>query len=131
MENDLQIIEQDVTMSEAGEFFGTLQQSIIVIWRAHLATSSYAEHIALNEYYDGMLDKVDALIENYQGINGKIKRYKNIISEFEAPLSYLETIREVVRNGREQFCKESELQSLCDDILSLINSTIYKIRELK
>ncbi len=123
--------ESEAVFTQPGEFFGTLQQSVIVIWRAHLATSSYSEHMALNDFYEDMLDKVDAIIENYQGLHGKVNKYKNKITTFVDTLSYLETLRDYTRKGRELFCDADELESLCDDIMTLINSTIYKVRELK
>ena len=42
----------------------------------HLQTKSYAEHIALNEFYDGVLGLFDGLIESYQGKHGIISNYK-------------------------------------------------------
>ena len=39
---------------------------------AHWATRSYSEHVALGEFYDGLLDKVDTIVEAYQGCFGLI-----------------------------------------------------------
>ena len=36
---------------------------------AHWASQSYSEHKALGKFYDGVIDKVDAIIETYQGWN--------------------------------------------------------------
>ena len=55
------------------EFFGTLQQSVVEEWRKHLKTSKYSKHMALDEFYTEMPEKVDKLIEDYQGINGKVE----------------------------------------------------------
>ena len=55
------------------EFFGTLLQSVTEGHKAHLKTSKYSDHMALDEFYDEMTELVDALIEHYQGINGKIE----------------------------------------------------------
>lgn len=125
-------MEQNFSIGTVGEFFGTLQESVVIIWRAHLMTSSYAAHIALNEYYEGILDKADSIIECYQGLNGKVKEYKNTINDFLDPISYLETLRDFTRAGRAAYCEgNTELESCCDDILSLMDSTLYKLRELK
>ena len=53
------------------EYFGTLQQSFVEIWKNHLQTSKYRDHKALNDYYEDIVDCVDGLIEAWQGINGK------------------------------------------------------------
>ena len=114
------------------EFFGTLQQSVVESWRKHLKTDKYSEHIALNEFYEEMPDLVDALIEAWMGINGKVKSYKNLFTgEKMGTIEYLETLKEFVEEGKDEFLDEDELESLCDDILAQIDSTLYKIKELK
>jgi hypothetical protein len=35
----------------------------------HLKTTSFAQHKALNEYYDGIPDLTDSIIENYEYAN--------------------------------------------------------------
>lgn len=115
-----------------GELFGTLQQSIIAEWREHLKASKYSSHMALDEFYKEMPERVDSLIEAYQGINHtKIEDYECIIkAEDHDALSYLNALHDVVKNGRELMNGESELESLMDDCLSLIDSTIYKLEQL-
>ena len=41
----------------------------------HLQTGSYAEHKALQGYYEGIDDLVDSLVESYQGENENITNY--------------------------------------------------------
>lgn len=115
------------------EYFGTLLQSVTEMHEAHLKTSKYSSHIALNEFYDEMPKLVDDLVEHYQGINGKVNEYKNNFHEvdFTTPVEYLEALREFVNAGRDEFCKESELSSDVDAILAQIDSTLYKLNELK
>ena len=38
------------------EYFGTLQQSFVEIWKNHLQTSKYRDHKALNDYYEDIVD---------------------------------------------------------------------------
>ena len=111
------------------EFFGTLQQSMVETWRSHLMTNKYSEHIALDEFYSEIVDKVDALIENWIGTHEKVEEYLNLLEgDFEA-LEYMEELRKVVVEGRD-LMDSSELESCVDDILGLIDRTIYKLREL-
>ena len=122
----------DIKANNIEEFFGTLQQSVVESWRKHLKTDKYSEHIALNEFYEEMPDLVDDLIEAWMGINGKVKEYKNNFTEEKiGTIEYLETLKEFVEKGKDDFMEEDELESLCDDILSQIDSTLYKIKELK
>jgi len=114
-----------------GEFFGTLQESITTEWRKHLQTKKYSTHMALDEYYKEMPEKVDALIEAWQADNEVVQDYKNTLEPGDDALKYLESLKDFVQRGRTEFFKDkSELESLTDDILSLIDSTIYKLKHL-
>lgn len=114
------------------ELFGTLQQSVVATWRKHLRTAKYSKHTALNDFYEEMPEKVDALIEAWMGANGKkIKSYDNILkSKNMNTLSYLKELRKIVKQGYELMNGEKELEALLDDIVELIDSTLYKVKEL-
>lgn len=113
------------------ELFGTLQQSIVGSWRKHLETSKYSAHMALDEYYKEMPELVDSLIEDYMGINGKIEKYSNIIDSDDLDaIEYLENLRTLCKRGRSLLNGNTELESDMDNILSLIDSTLYKLKEL-
>ena len=112
------------------EFFGTLQESITAEWRKHLQTNKYSAHEALDSFYKEMPEKVDALIEAYQADNDVVEDYKNVLDSGMDALEYLEALKKLTKEGRE-LLGSSELESLTDDILSLIDSTIYKLKHLK
>lgn len=120
------------TANTVEELFGTLQQSIVESWRKHLKTSKYSAHMALNDFYDEMPDLVDQLIEDYMGVIGdKVGDYKCIfVAEDMDVYEYLKELRALVKDGVEKFLDESELKSDVDNILSLIDSTLYKLKEL-
>lgn len=114
------------------ELFGTLQQAVVASWRKHLRTAKYAKHVALNDFYEDMPEKVDALIEAWMGVNGKkIKSYDNIIqSKNMNTLTYLKELRKITKQGYELMNGEAELEAKLDDIVELIDSTLYKVKEL-
>ena len=115
-----------------GEFFGTLLYSKTETHKSHLETGVHRDHITLNEFYDDIVDLIDSLIETYQGLHGKVKDYKNLLTT-DGPdtVDYFENLREMVVDGRKKYCTESELQSICDSILELIDSTLYKLKEFE
>ena len=116
------------------EYFGTLQQSFVEIWKNHLQTSKYRDHKALNDYYDEIVDKVDSLIEAWQGINGKTGELKNTLdTKFDEPIPYLEALKKFTKEGRDELINkdDTELWSTIDDILNLIDSTLYQLKEFK
>lgn len=114
------------------QLFGTLQQSVVSTWRKHLRTAKYSKHMALNDFYEEMPEKVDDLIEAWMGVNGKkIKNYENILQSSNMnTLSYLKELRRVVKQGYVLMNGEKELEALLDDIVELIDSTLYKVKEL-
>ena len=114
------------------ELFGTLQQSVVASWRKHLKTDKYSKHEALDEFYKEMPELVDKLIEDWMGIKGKVEEYKNLLdnsSEMTA-VEYLNELKKIVKQGYE-LVGEKELQADLDSIASQIDSTLYKIKELK
>ena len=114
------------------ELFGTLQQSAVASWRKHLRTAKYGKHEALDNFYKEMPEKVDALIEAYMGAYGKkITKYTNILTSSNMnTLKYLTELKRICRQGYDLLDDNEELEGLLDDIVNLINSTLYKVKEL-
>lgn len=113
-----------------GEFFGTLQDAVTAEWRKHLQTGKYSDHMALDDFYKDMPEKIDDLIEAWQADNDVVEDYKNVLDEGLDALQYMEALKQHTLEGRKMMTSP-ELESLCDDILSLIDSTIYKLKHLK
>ena len=100
----------------------------------HLQSKSYSEHIALNAYYDGIVDLIDVLVESYQGKNGIITGY-NCPGKFDDNnntnvLKYFKGLAVYVEKSYPKF-KETYIQNQIDTITELVYSTIYKLENLK
>lgn len=93
---------------------------------AHLQTKSYAQHIAFNEFYDGIVLLADSFAEAFQGRYGIIQNYVTISSNSKG-LESIKSLRRWIDANRVEISKESELQNIIDEIISLCNSTIYKL----
>jgi hypothetical protein len=100
---------------------------------AHLTTNSYAQHVALGEFYDSITDLVDSLIESYQGIYGIVTETPNITMPSGAILPLLVQLRKWVMANRDSVGTpdDSELQNDIDSIVTLINRTMYKLKNLR
>lgn len=123
-----------VKAANAGEYFGTLQESVTEAWREHLKTAKYSAHMALDEYYNEMPEKVDKFIEAYIAVRGsKIMDYScKFRAKNMTPIEYLKLLKRFLEDGRDEYCGEhSELNSGLDDIVGLIDSTLYKLKELR
>lgn len=97
----------------------------------HFMTRSYPQHIALQEYYDKIVGLTDRLVESVQGYNGEILTgYTPSSNRFETsenPRDNLTSLRRRVEIHREIFGDDSSIQAIIDDILELMDTTIYKL----
>ena len=95
----------------------------------HLATLSYATHVALNDLYNDVLDITDKLFETYQS-EGLITV---VIPETKICCEVMESLtnfQEYVEDMRGVFTKSYQKQIL-DDLDEAIAKTIYKLKFLK
>ena len=97
-------------------------QSRVAMHIAHLQTSSFAEHKALNAYYDGILDLTDTFTEAYFGRN---KRVEIIIPESKNTdaTTHLKDLRSTLDTERNNY--PSELQNIIDEMIGLIDKILY------
>jgi len=130
--------ENNEEQSENGSSFRQIVEKILhsrnQIHIFHLQTKSYAEHKALNDYYDEVLGLFDSLVESYQGKHGIITNYKcdgfEDYSSGEQVIKYLQNLTNDIQKLREPI-KETYLQNQIDTVDELIYSTLYKLRFLK
>lgn len=89
---------------------------------AHLQTRSFAEHKALNLYYDEILDLTDKFTEAYFGRN---KRVEIVVPESRNmdAMSHLKELQAILDSERSAY--SSELQNIIDEMLSLIDKVLY------
>jgi len=115
------------------DFIGTLFLARDVTHSVHLNTRSYAKHVALNEFYDGIVDLADKFAEAYQGRHGLIgpitlmsaKKTTDVIEFLKDSLADIEEMRYKV-------CEKDDtpLQNIIDEIVGQYLSTLYKLRFL-
>ena len=100
----------------------------------HWQSQSLSEHKALNRYYDGIPDITDGLVESYQGKYGILKGYKSYqVADYttsDEVIGFLKGLSEDIENLR-QSIQESYIQNQIDGAIELIQSTIYKLENLK
>ena len=124
----------DTNIGDFTEMMSLLLHSQTQVHTFHLQTESYAEHKALQKYYEGIDGLVDGLVESFQGKYGILKGYKsmdmNDWKSTESTINYLNQLCESVIELRD-CCKDSYIQNQIDNVSELINSTTYKLRFLK
>ena len=114
-------------------FISELFHARIQIHIAHVQTKSYAQHIALDSFYNDIVGLTDGLIETWQGRYGIVTGYtlKNVQDNVNV-IFYLTTLLDYINNSRlTLFSDDSDLHNQVDNIKTLINTTIYKLKYLQ
>ena len=114
-----------------------LQDSVLHSWKLHLKAKKYSVHVILEEYYNEALELVDALIEHYQGICNCNIVCDDIVSDVVKSgdsFIYFNDLKkyllDFVNNSNNFNERTFEIKSDIDDILRLIDSTLYKLGHL-
>lgn len=112
------------------KIIGTLFMSRTYSHMAHLKTSSFAKHKALNEFYDSIVDLADELAEAAQGQYGKLDiPFVDMKGDVENPVEGISTHLVVINNLYKK-CDEEYLCNILQEIQKLYRQTIYKLKEL-
>ena len=102
--------------------------------REHLRTDSFAQHMALGEFYDDIIEHADAIAEAYMGSYGVLKDFP-----IQSSLSSLPIIKELekqvtwIDSNRYKVCDKDDtpIQNLIDGAVETYLSTLYKLKRLK
>lgn len=108
-------------------FLETLSQIKVLHWN----TNKYSVHKALDELYTSLGDSSDSFIESFMGKYGKTSdQFKiSMTAETNTELfKFLETEREKIRVLHGKFKKDSELQTILDDMMNAFSKAIYLCR---
>jgi hypothetical protein len=115
------------------KFIGMLFLARDVTHSVHLNTRSFAKHMALQGFYEGIVPLADSLAEAYQGRHGLIgpitlhsaKKTTNVVEFLQDQLDEIESIRyEVVDK------KDTAIHNIIDEIVNLYLTTLYKLKFL-
>ena len=128
--------EAEMDKNIIGEFVGTLLHSATITHFMHLQATgegSFAKHSALGTYYDEIVDLTDAVAEAIQGCYQEIiSTYPNMFANVTGePLDYMLMLKDYVADKRQYLPQDSNIQNEVDTIVTLIDSTIYKLTFLR
>lgn len=119
-------------MEQYAQFISTLFASRTQVHIFHLQTPSYAAHVALGAYYDEIVDLADGLVESFQGRYGIVRGYTSPASfkEDNQVIPYFEALSKYVETARKTITQDSYIQNEIDNVVGLIESTKYKLKNL-
>lgn len=112
------------------EIIGIMFMSRDFAHKAHLKTPSYAKYMALNEFYEGIVDFADSMAEVAQGKFGLLDIPSiSTKGSVEKPIRGLEMhMDDICELG--MYCKTGALKNIVDEIEALYLTTLYKLKEL-
>jgi hypothetical protein len=118
---------------KAADFLGILFLARDVTHSVHLNTRSYSKHVALNIFYDRIIDAADDFAETYQGRHGLIGPITlQSANKTANVIDFLENSLKQIEDARYEVCDKSDtsLQQLIDNIVEIYLRTLYKLRFL-
>ena len=113
----------------ASRFVGTLMNSRTQAHAFHLTTPSFAEHKALQAYYEGIVPLLDSWAEAYMGKYGRLRSVtvnKRFMKDPRKAREYFKALLIRVR-AHSRLSKDSYLRNIYDEIIALIRSTLYML----
>ena len=116
-----------------GSMISVMFLSREVAHREHLKASSYAQHMALGEFYEGIVEQADCLAEAYQGMGTLIEDIPYLTHDgVGAPYNVIKKHLVLFQRYRAKcMVKDAAVQNVMDDVETLYSSTLYKLKFLK
>lgn len=99
----------------------------------HLRTRSFAQHLALNDLYDALLESADAVAEQWQGKYGvmNIKRTTGTFSEVGEASSFVKELAGWAEKIKGELNPtDSAISNEWDNVLTAIYKAKYKLENL-
>lgn len=120
-------------MESIGQLIATLFLDRDLAHREHLRTRSYAAHVALNGFYDTIVDMADKLAEAYQGRHGVIEDIPLMSNDVEGDIvdvleMHLASIEDMRYDAIDK--ADTPLQNIIDEIVGVYLSALYKLKTL-
>jgi len=96
----------------------------------HWKTDSYARHVALGDFYDAVIEKLDDYVEAHQGTFGvgfesELKDEGDAAKTIHDDIIWLNENRSAIAHG------VPALENILDELTKLHMTTLYKLENLK
>ena len=112
------------------EIIGLLFAARTYAHAAHLKTSSYSKHVALDEFYTCIVDIADNIAETAQGKYGKLDIPMIAVKgDVDSPAAVLEDYLHQIKK-LDKACDNRALNAIVDNVEIQFSTTIYKLKEL-
>lgn len=113
-----------------GRVFATRNAVHLAHWAA-VGDGSFARHSALGDFYDALIDKIDNIVEMYQGAFGLIGDVstsevssKEVMDHIGEEANWIEDHRDEIAGG------VRAIENMLDDLTGTYLTTFYKLKNL-
>lgn len=144
MEEEDVLLPKDHEGEESSEYEGDMSEECetfclqcmrmytnVHLW--HLQTSSYAEHEALEDYYEDLFELTDTFIETAIANDGGMScetSYNLELIPYCEMMNEVEAFKELIETHKESVTEES-MVNVMDDMLTVTDEVLYKLKNLK
>lgn len=98
---------------------------------AHWNTRSYSEHVALGSFYDDLIDKLDTVVEAYQGCFGLIGKVKPLDYSRDNILKQIADTANWLAEHREDIAQDNQvIENQIDELGLFFAHAHYKLKFL-
>lgn len=98
---------------------------------AHWNTRSYSEHVALGSFYDDLIDKLDSVVEAYQGCFGLIGKVKPQDYTKDNILKQIADLANWIAEHREDIAQDNQvIENQIDELGLFFAHAHYKLKFL-
>lgn len=112
----------------AGRVFGIRNAAHL----AHWSTDSYAQHQALGDFYDAVVDHIDTIVEAYQGFFGLIGSVKPVDMSVDDIKNLIADEAQAICEARSTIARNNAaIENLIDGLTEVYFKTFYKLANLK
>ena len=98
---------------------------------AHWKTKSYSQHMALGDFYDGIVDGIDKIVEAHQGVFGLVEVDSIPAAKGGDIIKHLQSECVWIAQNREKIAQNvAAIENLIDGLSETYMTTIYKLKNL-
>jgi uncharacterized membrane protein len=120
-------------MSSGGDMITELEAYVeadrITAHRHHWLAKTKAEHQALNDFYDDVIEALDTLVENYIGLFAPFAFVAPVVEEVTDIKKHLTARGDWIEANRELIAQGSDsLGALVDNLVTVYTHTVYMLR---
>lgn len=97
----------------------------------HLSTRSYAQHVALGEFYEGLDPLIDTYAEVYMGLEKRLDTWPRVtLPGASGPVELVSDYLELVQEEQREDHKSEALTNTLATIEELTARALYKLKNL-